>query len=61
MGMKKMTVRVNKDVLQKLTAVAKCEGRSVNSQIVQLLRKDVEEFEKRHGEIPLPEEITDGQ
>ena len=56
-----MTVRVNKDVLQKLTAVAKCEGRSVNSQIVQLLRKDVEEFEKRHGEIPLPEEITDGQ
>ena len=61
MGMKKMTVRVNKDVLQKLTAVAKCEGRSVNSQIVQLLRKDVEEFEKRHGAIPLLEDTTDGQ
>ena len=59
--MKKMTVRVNKDVLQKLTAVAKCEGRSVNSQVVHLLRKDVEEFEERHGEIPLPEDTTDGE
>ena len=59
--MKKMTVRVNKDVLQKLTAVAKCEGRSVNSQVVYLLRKDVEEFEKRHGEILLPEATPDGQ
>ena len=59
--MKKMTVRINKDVLQKLTAVAKCEGRSVNSQIVQLLRKNIEEFEKCHGEIPLPEDTTDGE
>ena len=56
-----MTVRVNKDILQKLTAVAKCEGRSVNSQIVQLLRKNIEEFEKRHGEILLPEDVSDGK
>ena len=56
--MKKMTVRVNKDVLQKLTAVAKVEGRSVNSQIVQLLRKNIEEFEQTNGAIPLPEDTT---
>ena len=61
MGIKKMTVRVNKDILQKLTAVAKIEGRSVNSQIVQLLRKNIEEFEKCHGEIPLPDDTTDDE
>jgi len=36
--------------------IAKYEGRTGNGHILYLLRKDIERFEKEHGEIPMPPE-----
>ena len=40
----------------KLHYIAKYEGRSANAHILYLLRRDIEKFEKEHGEIPVPAE-----
>ena len=40
----------------KLHRVAKSEQRSVSGQILYLVRKCVEEFEAKDGEIPVPSE-----
>ncbi|MCL1862034.1 MAG: hypothetical protein FWF78_00520 [Defluviitaleaceae bacterium] len=37
--------------------IAKYEGRTGNGHILYLLRKDIERFEKEHGEITLPSEL----
>jgi len=36
----------------KLKYVAEYEGRSINGQILYLVRKCIESYEKEHGEIP---------
>ena len=40
----------------KLQYIAKYEGRSVNAHILYLIRRDIEKFEAKHGEIPVPED-----
>jgi hypothetical protein len=39
----------------KLHYIAKYEGRSGNGHILYLIRKDIERFEKEHGEITVPD------
>ncbi len=39
----------------KLHYIAKYEGRSANGQILYLLRRCIQEFEKENGEIALPD------
>ena len=43
-------------MLERLAYVADFEGRSVNSHILVLVRKSIEEFEHAHGKItgPIP-------
>ena len=41
----------------KLHQIAKYEGRSGNGHILYLIRKDIERFEKEHGEITVPPEL----
>jgi len=40
----------------KLHYIAKYEGRSANAYILFLIRRNIEEFEVDHGEIPVPED-----
>ena len=51
MSVKSLSIRIDTEMLDKLHYVADYEARSANSQIVILIRKSIEEFEKEHGEI----------
>jgi len=51
MAIKNFSVRIDSQLLDKLHVVADYEGRSANSQVLVLIRKCVEAFEKEHGKI----------
>ncbi len=50
---KSLSIRIEPELLDKLHIVADYEGRSANSQILILIRRCVEQYEKEHGEIKL--------
>ena len=50
------TMRINRIMLDKLNYVSKYEGRTMNKQLEQLVKKCIREFEEEHGEIR-PEEL----
>lgn len=45
------TLRVSRDLLDKLGYIAEFEGRTKNKELQQLIKKRIEEFENEHGEI----------
>jgi len=47
------TLRIERELLDKLGYVAEYEGRTKNREIEQLIKKRVAEFEKQFGEIRL--------
>ena len=47
------TLRISKNLLDKLDYIAKYEVRSKNKEIEQLIKKRISEFEKENGEIDL--------
>lgn len=47
MSKKILTVRMDEEMLQKLRVVADYEGRTAGSQIVMLIRKNIEQFERK--------------
>ena len=51
MGVKSVSIRIEEEMLEKLGYVAEYEGRSVNSHILVLIRRDIKMFEERHGVI----------
>ncbi len=51
MSVKTFTLRIDSEILDKFHYVADYEGRSANSQLVVLVRKCIEDFEKEHGKI----------
>ncbi|MBQ6116692.1 MAG: hypothetical protein IJL08_05125 [Oscillospiraceae bacterium] len=53
--MKSLSIRIDETLLHKLHVVADYEGRSANSQILILIRRCVEAYEKEHGKIELSE------
>lgn len=53
MATKSLSIRIDERLLDKLHVVADYEGRSANSQILILIRRCVEQYEKEHGEISL--------
>ena len=44
-------LRIEPKLLYKLQYIAKYEDRSINKEVISLIRKEVERFEKEHGEI----------
>lgn len=40
---------------EKITYIAKDNNRSMNQEIIFLIKKHVEEYESEHGEIQIPE------
>ena len=51
MAIKSVSIRIEEEMLQKLSYVADYEGRSVNSHILVLIRRDIREYEEKHGTI----------
>ena len=50
---KNFSFRIDEKTLDKLHVVAEYEARSANSQLIYLVRKCIQEFEAKHGEIKL--------
>ena len=48
---KSLSIRILPEVLQKLHYIADYEGRSANGQVLYVIRRNIAEFEKEHGEI----------
>lgn len=51
MAIKNVSIRIDEEVLKKITYVANYEGRSINSHVIILIRKSIENFENEHGVI----------
>ena len=51
MAIKSVSIRIEEEMLRKATYVADYEGWSVNSHILVLVRKSIQEFEAVHGRI----------
>lgn len=51
MAIKSLSIRIDEEMLDKLHVVADYEGRSANSQILILIRNEIEKYEKEHGKI----------
>ena len=49
---KHLGIEVDPELHQKLRYIAKYEGRSINGQIIYLIRQCIRDFESREGEIP---------
>lgn len=47
----KFTLRIDADLLKKFRFIAEYNARSANREIEVLMKKHVEEFEKKHGKI----------
>ena len=53
MAIKSVSIRIDEELLHKLHIVADYEGRSANSQVLVLIRKCVEQYERENGPIEL--------
>ena len=51
MAVKSLSIRIEEEMLEKLGYVADYEGRSVNSHVLVLIRRDIQKFENEHGAI----------
>ena len=60
MAIKSVSIRIEEEMLRKAAYVADYEGRSVNSHILVLVRKSIQEFEAVHGRIenPIPPDVN---
>ena len=54
---KHLGIEIDPELHYKLHYIAKYEGRSGNGQILYLIRKCINEFEKQDGEILVPDEV----
>ena len=51
MPVKSVSIRIEEEMLKKLTYVADYEGRSLNSHLLVLIRNSIKAFEAEHGPI----------
>ena len=51
MAIKSVSIRIEEEMLKKLTHVAEYEGRSINSHVLVLIRENIQAFENEHGKI----------
>ncbi len=50
------SLRLDHEVMQKIRVLAAKERRSINMQLCIAVESYLEQYEKEHGEIPLPDE-----
>ncbi len=53
MAIKSVSIRIDEEMLHKLHIIADYEGRSANSQVLILIRDEIERYEQKHGKIEL--------
>ncbi len=51
MPIKSVSIRIEEEMLNKIAYVAEYEGRSVNSQVLVLIRESIKRFEEQNGTI----------
>ncbi len=51
MAIKSVSIRIEEEMLNKIAHIADYEGRSVNSQVLVLIRENIKAFEEDHGAI----------
>ena len=51
MAIKSVSIRIEEEMLNKISYVADYEGRSVNSHVIVLIRENIKKFEEEHGSI----------
>ena len=51
MAIKSVSIRIEEEMLDKITYIADYEGRSVNSQVLVLIRENIKSFEDTNGPI----------
>ena len=51
MSVKSFSIRIEEEMLEKLSYVASYEGRSVNSHVLVLIRDSIKSFEESNGKI----------
>lgn len=51
MAVKSFSIRIEEEMLDKLSYVANYEGRSANSHVLVLIRENIKAFETAHGKI----------
>lgn len=51
MAVKSVSIRIEEEMLKKIAFIADYEGRSVNSQVLVLIRENIKAFEETNGTI----------
>lgn len=51
MAIKSVSIKIEEEMLEKISYIADYEGRSVNSQVLVLIRQSIKAFEDANGEI----------
>ena len=51
MAIKSVSIRIEEEMLNKIAHIADYEGKSVNSQVLVLIRENIKAFEEEHGPI----------
>ena len=51
MAVKSVSIRIEEEMLDKIAYIADYEGRSVNSQVLVLIREHIKKFEQANGTI----------
>ena len=51
MAVKSVSIRIEEEMLNKIAFIADYEGRSVNSQVLVLIRESIQAFEDANGTI----------
>ena len=51
MAIKSVSIRIEEEMLNKISYIADYEGRSVNSQVLVLIRQNIKAFEDENGPI----------
>lgn len=49
MAIKSVSIRIEEEMLEKISYIADYEGRSVNSQVLVLIRENIKSFEQDNG------------
>ena len=60
MATKSVSIRIEDEMLKKLSYVADYEGRSINSHVLVLIRQSIHEFEAQHGSIEAEIQVITG-
>lgn len=53
MAIKSFSIRIDEEMLHKIAYVADYEGRSINSQVLILIRNCIKDFEEKNEKIPI--------